>query len=644
MSATTAEKTQSDAGAGHGHGHGHGAIGPLVLAALGVVFGDIGTSPLYALKECVTKPHGVDATPENVLGLLSLFFWSLMMVVTLKYLTFIMRADNEGEGGILALLALVPEGMRPKNRERLGWIAALVLFGAALLYGDGVITPAISVLSAVEGLEVATDKLHDFILPITCGILIALFAVQRRGTAGIGKVFGPVMVLWFGALAVMGGLELGKNPAVLAALNPAHAVGFFAHHGRHGFIILGSVVLCVTGGEALYADMGHFGRRPITIAWYAGVLPALVLNYFGQGALLLAHPDASSSPFFAMVPRGPATYALVVLATAATVIASQALISGAYSLTRQAVQLGFLPRVRVEHTSHETEGQIYVPQINWALCIACVLLVLSFKESSKLAAAYGIAVTGTMGITSVVFYVVARQRWGWSTAKALPLLLLFLAFDLPFFAANLTKFFDGGYVPMLIGVGIFAMMATWSRGRALLREQFASRTVPLSGFFERLASERTARVPGTAVFMTSVAEEAPPVLTHHVRYNKALQETVLLVTVSIERVPYVHDEGRVQATRMENGFFRVLIRSGFMDETNVPALLAVAVKGGNLPIDLADVTYYLGRETLLATSEGKMGAIAETLFSFMSRNASTPTSYFKLPADRVVELGLQLDL
>ncbi len=642
MSDQSAAAAQGEAHGGHGHAGGKAA---LALAALGVVFGDIGTSPLYALKECVTKPHGVDATPENVLGILSLIFWSLMMVVTVKYLTFIMRADNEGEGGILALLALVPEELRPRRSPRLGWISAIVIFGAALLYGDGVITPAISVLSAMEGLEVATTSLKPAVLPLTCVILFVLFAIQKRGTEGIGKIFGPVMIAWFTVLGGLGIYYLVQNPAVLHAVNPVHGVRFFAEHGKHGFAILGSVVLAITGGEALYADMGHFGRGPIRLSWYGLVLPALALNYFGQGANLLSHPEAAGSPFFSLVPRGLATYALVGLAASATVIASQALISGAFSLTRQAVQLGYLPRVHVKHTSSSTEGQIYVPGVNWALALGCVALVLSFKESSRLAAAYGIAVTGTMGITSVVFYVVARRTWGWPVAKALPLLLLFLAFDLPFFGANALKILDGGYVPILIAAALFAMMATWKRGRALLADTFGRSVTPLAEFVAGLArAGGPARVPGTAVFLTSSSTEAPPVLTHHVKHNRALHEHVVLLTVLTERVPRVALTRRVEVTKLEGGFLRVVIRSGFMQDTDVPMLLRHAVDSHGLALDIGEATYYLGRETFLATERGRMGKVAETLFGFMMKNASSVTAYFNLPPEQVVELGVQIDL
>ncbi|TKD00963.1 potassium transporter Kup [Polyangium fumosum] len=632
---------------GHGHGHAHapGALPGLVLAALGVVFGDIGTSPLYAVKECVTAPHGVQASPENVLGLLSLMFWSLSMVVAVKYLTFVLRADNEGEGGTMALLALVPENLRPKNKTRIGWIAALVLFGASLLYGDGVITPAISVLSAVEGLAVGASSLKPAVLPISVVILLGLFWVQKRGTAGIGRVFGPIMILWFLTLGGLGAYYVVKNPAVLAAMNPAYAVTFFLTNKWHAFVILGSVVLCVTGGEALYADMGHFGRKPITYAWYGMVMPSLALNYFGQGALLLQHPEAAANPFFSLVPKGPATYALVALATAAAVIASQAMISGAYSLTRQGVQLGFLPRVQVKHTSSETEGQIYIPEVNWALFAACMVLVLSFRESSKLASAYGLAVTGSMTITSIIFFVVVRERWHWSLAKALPLLLLFLTFDLAFLGANLLKFFDGGYVPFLIASMIFVCMAIWRKGRTLLGQEFKKRTRPLVEVLEELRTGKTAaRVDGAAVFLTSSAEEAPPVLLHHVSRSKALQKVVLLVTVIPERIPRVPPEQRVEASLIADDFYRIIFRSGFMEDTNVPVLLAVAKAKLGLRIEPDETTYYLGRETLLATGNGKMDKVSETVFGFLSRNATGATNFFNLPPERVVELGMQLDL
>ncbi len=652
-----APRPEPDDGHGHGHGHGHASTATLALAALGVVFGDIGTSPLYALKECIQPGHGVSPTPANVLGLLSLMLWSVVLVVSVKYLAFIMRADNEGEGGILALLALLPESPESKLRGRLGVLSALVLFGAALLYGDGMITPAISVLSAVEGLDVATDAFRSAVVPLTVVILLGLFAVQRRGTATIGRVFGPVMVVWFLTLAGLGAAAIAKNPVVLQAVSPLHAIDFFRTNGFHGFVVLGSVVLCITGGEALYADMGHFGRRPIQLAWYVGVLPALVVNYFGQGALLLgAEGDAlaelSKNPFYGLVPRGPAVYPLVLLATAATIIASQALISGAYSLTRQAVQLGFLPRVTVTHTSKETEGQIFIPEINTLLAVGCVVLVLVFQASTNLAAAYGIAVTGTMGITSIAFGVVAHRRWGWSLGRVLPLVGAFLAVDLAFFGSNLLKFFHGGFVPIVVAVGIFFTMAVWKRGRALLAGYFARASTPLDAFLDQVGKgtlptddgeEPLARVPGAAVFLTSNPTGTPPLLLHHARHNKALHRVVVLVTVSTERVPRVRRD-RIAIEALEHGFVRLRVRVGFMETPDVPRALAVAARAFHLPIDPRKVTYYLGRETLLATSQGEMGQRAEQLFAFLSRNSQNATRYFGIPPERVVEIGMQVDL
>ncbi|AKT37264.1 potassium transporter Kup [Chondromyces crocatus] len=627
--------------------HTPGSLSVLSLGALGVVFGDIGTSPLYALKECVNPPHGVSPTEPHVLGVLSLVFWSLILVVTVKYLTFISRADNEGEGGVLALLALVPAELRPMESARLGVVPALVLFGAALLYGDGVITPAISVLSAVEGLEIATPSLQRAVLPLTCAILLGLFSVQKRGTAGIGKVFGPIMVLWFVTLGVLGGVHLVRNPAVLQALDPLHAVRFFRDNGAHGAGILGAVVLVITGGEALYADMGHFGRVPIKLAWYTVALPGLVLNYFGQGANLLLHPEAAANPFYALVPRGAATYALVALATAATIIASQALISGAYSLTHQAVQLGYLPRTRIKHTSSQAEGQIYIAEVNWILAAGCIALVLMFQQSTRLAAAYGIAVTGTMAITSITYGVVARRTWRWPWIKVLPLLAFFLALDLPFFAANLVKIHDGGYVPLLIAAVIFTMMVTWKRGRAYLADSVDRLLAPIGDFLARVrAPGGPVRVSGTAVFLTTRPVDAPPILTHHVERNKSLHESVVLLTVCTERAPRIHIDRRVEVEHLSCGFYRVLIHSGFMEGTRVPVLLRHAQKAGALPegVNLSDVTYYLGRETFLATEKGRMGRFSEGLFGFMVRNASSASAHFHLPSEQVVELGIQLDL
>ena len=630
------------------HGdHAHKAGPGLVLAALGIVFGDIGTSPLYALKECIHSEHGVPPSPENVLGVLSLIVWSLTLVVTIKYLGFVMRADNAGEGGILALLALVPLKLR-HHPHKIGWIGLLVVAGAALLYGDGMITPAISVLSATEGLKDVAPGLEPFIVPLTCVILVGLFAIQSRGTEGIGRAFGPVMALWFVTLGGLGVWHLVRHPAVLHAVDPRHAFFFFVHHKFHGFRVLGSVVLAVTGGEALYADMGHFGRRPIRIAWLALVFPALLLAYFGMGALLLVDPSAASNPFFAMVPRGPATYALVGLATLATIIASQALISGAFSLTHQAVALGFFPRVLVKHTSHTTMGQIYVPSINWLLAAVCILLVLTFQESSKLAAAYGIAVTGTMAITSVVFFVVMRETWHWSLAKALPILVFFLTFDLAFLGANALKFLEGGWVPILIGAVFFTTMVVWKRGRRLLMEFYASKSRPIDEFLAEIAGNRDgkhrleSRTHGTAVFMASAHGGVPPTLLHQCERIRVLHEHVVLLTIQTQQTPF-HGGPRCEVTTLEQGFYRVIGRFGFMEHANVPRLLE-EIRESGIPIDCDEVTYFLGRETILGLPGGKMGAIEESFFGILTRNSRHAGQYFGLPPNQVIEMGIQVDL
>lgn len=625
------------------HDMHHSSRLPLLLGALGVVFGDIGTSPLYAIKECFSpeSTHHVDPTPANILGILSLVFWSLMLVVTVKYLTFILKADNQGAGGILALLALVP----PRKNDGVavaGPLVLLVLFGAALLYGDGVITPAISVLSAVEGLEVATAALKPVVVPLTVIVLLALFFVQSRGTEGIGNVFGPVTLVWFLTIAALGLHWIIQHPSVLVAVNPHYAVSFFLEHRLHGFLLLGAVVLCITGGEALYADMGHFGRGPIRTVWYAVVLPALLLNYFGQGACLLENPAAATNPFYALVPSW-ALYPTVAIATAATIVASQALISGAFSLTQQAVQLGYFPRVTIVHTSKVAEGQIYIPEINRALAVACVWLVLTFKTSGSLAAAYGIAVTGTMGITTIVYFVVVTERWKWPLWKALPPVLLFLAIDLAFFGANAAKFIHGGWFPMAMGALIFTVMTTWKTGRKLLGENFKSGLLPLDAFLADVEQRKPQRVPGTAVFMASNPYGTPPVLLHHFKHNKVLHDQVIFLSVVNERVPEVAAGDRVTVESLGLGFFRVQAHYGFMQTPNVPRVLE-ACKEHGLAVDLHDTSYYLGRETLLTSGRAPMMKWRKTLFSFISRNARPATTYFGLPPGRVVELGMQIDL
>jgi KUP system potassium uptake protein len=621
----------------------------LTLAALGVVFGDIGTSPLYTLRECMRAAGGARATTADVLGILSLIFWSMTMIVSVKYLAFVMRANNRGEGGIFALLAIAPEHLRrrahraPGKRRFLGGVAALVVVGAALLYGDGAITPAISVLSAIEGLAIARPELEHTVVPITCAILIALFSLQRYGTGAVGKLFAPVMVLWFATIGGLGIHQIAERPGVLAALSPLHAVSFFATHGWAGLHVLGSVVLAVTGGEALFADMGHFGPRPIRRAWLFVAKPALVACYFGQGALLLREPHVSN-PFFGMAPSGGATLALVLLSSAATVIASQAMISGAFSLTRQAMQLGFFPRVAVKHTAHHTEGQIYIPEINWFLAIACILLVIGFKRSEHLAAAYGIAVTGTMVITSIVYFVVTRLAWKWSLARALPILLLFLSLDLPFFIANLSKIAAGGWVPLLIGSIMVTAMLIWSHGRTLVVEQYTQRYPDFDAAMGIVRAKLQRRVPGTAAFMSSVATHMPPLLVHFVERIGVLPETVILLTVVTESVPEVHAAERWQVTPLGEGFMRVVVRYGFMEQPNVPVAVAAgcAAVGANVQSD--QITYFLGRQNLLAGKGGRMGRVEETLFSFLQRNAVTADSYFQIPPQQVIEIGIQMDL
>ncbi|WP_437579222.1 potassium transporter Kup [Sorangium sp. So ce887] len=636
-----AERPAASASAEGARGSSPKKTWPLMLAALGVVYGDIGTSPLYAMKECFSpiSPHHVAPTPQNVLGVLSLMFWSLMMVVTVKYVTFITRADNEGAGGILALLALVPSSER--KGEGRGLLVLLVLFGAALLYGDGVITPAISVLSAVEGLEVATSTLKPAVVPITCVVLLAVFLVQKRGTAGVGTIFGPVTLVWFVALTLLGAKEILHSPGVLRAVSPTYAVSFFVENNVHGFLILGAVVLCITGGEALYADMGHFGRRPIKYTWYTIVWPGLLINYFGQGAKLLEDPAAAANPFYALVPSW-ALYPTVAIATAATVVASQALISGAFSLTQQAVQLGYFPRVTVIHTSKDEAGQIYIPEVNSGLLISCLVLVLVFKSSSALAAAYGIAVTGTMGITTVVYYVVTRKTWGWPVWKSLPLAGLFLVIDLAFFAANSAKFFHGGWVPIVMGAATFTVMTTWKTGRKHLAAAIKSVILPLDTFLEDVKRVKPHRVRGTAVFMASSPEGTPPILLHHVKHNQVLHEQVVLLSIQALNVPEVPAERRMTVIPRGEGIYQVTACYGFMQTPNAPSVLEGCKRHG-LHIDLGRTSYYLGRETLLTTGSSKMSRWRKWLFAFISRNARPATAYFGLPPNRVVELGMQVD-
>jgi KUP system potassium uptake protein len=622
--------------------HAKTSLGALTLGALGVVFGDIGTSPLYTLRECLHGIGGSKVDPADVYGLLSLIFWSLTMVVTVKYLTFIMRADNHGEGGIFALLAVVPESLRTKPNRGISTIALVVVIGAALLYGDGAITPAISVLSAIEGLAVAKPSLSPIVVPLTSVILIGLFMVQKRGTGAVGTFFGPIMLVWFLTIGGLGAYQIAQRPGILAALSPYYGVHFFAAHGVSGFLILGSVVLAVTGGEALYADMGHFGARPIRLAWLVLAMPALLLCYFGQGALVLRDAHAIENPFFLMVPSGSATLALVVLSSAATVIASQALISGAFSLTRQAMQLGYFPRVSIRHTAAHTEGQIYIPQINWILAFGCLLLVIGFQKSDALASAYGIAVTGTMMLTSFVYYAVMRHTWKWPLPVALGILVMFLTFDVPFFLANTVKILDGGWVPVAIGIGFIAAMLIWSKGRTLIVEEFLRRCGNIETELPGLVKKLAARIPGTGVFMTSSTSHLPPVLVHLAEREPALHEQVFLLTVLTETVPEVPESERLETRPLGYGFYQVVVRTGFMQESNVPAMTLEAAARLKVTVDPAKTTYYLGRESVVHGEA--MGFFAEGLFGYLQRNAVSADKQFKIPPQLAIEIGIQLNL
>jgi KUP system potassium uptake protein len=639
--APEASATTAPSGAGHAAGHPPARLRTLAIAALGVVYGDIGTSPIYAMREALHGEHGVPPTHDNVLGLLSLIMWALILVISIKYLVFVMRADNAGEGGMIALTALVTPPTPTARRRRLA-LVMLGLFGASLLYGDGMITPAISVLSAVEGLEVATPVFTPYVIPITIAILVALFWVQHRGTARIGSVFGPVMFAWFTVLAALGIAQIVQHPAVLSAVSPHHAVRFFIENRGHGYLVLGSVFLAVTGGEALYADMGHFGIRPIRITWFYFVLPALLLNYFGQGALVLVDPKASAHPFFRLSPHW-ALIPMVVLTTCATVIASQAVISGAFSLTRQAVQLGYLPRLDIQHTSTTQIGQIYIPGLNWVLMIACIGLVVGFRSSSNLAAAYGVAVTTDMVFTSILFAVVARTRWHWSLPGVFALAAAFLSIDLAFWGASLLKIPSGGWFPLVVAGVVFTIMTTWNHGRASLADRIAERTVPFDLFLAQITDHPPARVSGTAVYMVRNPQSVPHALLQNLKHNKILHERILLLAVLTEGESHAAPENRVQIERLAPTIYRIIARHGFAEDPGVPELLE-RLRLDELHVDLADTTFFLGRETLLATDRPGMAIWRERLFTVLSRNARRATVFFRLPPDRVVELGAQIEL
>ncbi|MCX8474199.1 MAG: potassium transporter Kup [Sphingomonas sp.] len=620
--------------------HGHNEpLSTLAIGAIGVVFGDIGTSPLYALKESFVGHHPLAVDSAHIFGVLSLIFWTMMLIVTVKYVFIILRADNKGEGGSLALLALISRKLSIGR-----WSAGITMLGViatALFYGDAIITPAISVLSAVEGLTVVQSGLTPLVLPIAILILIALFAIQSHGTATVGKLFGPVMLVYFAVLALLGIMGIARAPEVLWALNPAYAFAFFTIDPVLAFLALGSVVLAVTGAEALYADMGHFGRKAIAISWLYIAFPCLMLNYLGQSALLLTDPGAAENPFFLMAPDW-ARLPLVILATMATVIASQAVISGAYSVSQQAVQLGFLPRLRILHTSAKAAGQIYVPIVNWALLIFVILLVLGFRSSSNLAAAYGIAVTGTMFITACMLGVLAFAVWKWPPVLAALVTGTFLLIDGLYFASNVTKVPDGGWFPLLVAAVTFTVLTTWATGRRLVRERLDESAMPIE-LFVRSAGAAAQRVPGTAVFLASSAEGIPPSLLHNLKHNRVLHERVVLLTIAIEQVPHVHPGERTKVAKLGGGFYRILLHYGFMDEIDVPAALA-EISDAGAPFKLMDTSYFLARQTLIASSKPGMAIWREKLFALMVRNAESAMEFFKLPTNRVVELGSQVEI
>jgi KUP system potassium uptake protein len=629
-----ADTTESRKSSGH--------LAALSLAALGVVFGDIGTSPLYALRETFHPDHGILVEPENVLGVLSLVFWSLVLVVSVKYVAFVLRADNRGEGGILALTALVTPMAEGKGRRRS--LILFGLFGAALLYGDGMITPAISVLSAVEGLSVATPVFNPYVVPLTVLVLVALFAVQHRGTAGVGTLFGPVTLLWFLTLAVTGVAQIVREPSVLAALSPTHAAGFFAENGLDGFLALGSVVLAITGAEALYADIGHFGTRPIRLVWYGLVLPSLVLNYLGQGALLIRDPAAAANPVFMMVPAW-GVLPLVLLATAATVIASQAVISGSYSLAMQSVQLGYSPRLTIEHTSESEKGQIYIPEVNWVLMVACIGLVLGFGTSTALAGAYGVAVTTTMVVTTGLFFVLARERWGWPLPLALGVTAIFLVVDLSFWVTNMVKVPDGGWFPLLAAGVILLLMTTWKSGRTLLAQRMKARELRLGEFLEVIKAHPPTRVSGTAVFMFGDPEGTPRALLHNLKHNRVLHEQVVFLALRTEDVPHVPPQERLSFTSRGDGFYSVVFRYGFMEDMDFLADLAKLNGRDGLHLLPLATTFFLGRESLVPGPDGAgLPRWRRRLFAFMSHNARSPTTFFRLPPNQVVEIGARIEL
>jgi len=634
--------SQGNTSHGHGHGHGNAGLAGLVVGAIGVVFGDIGTSPLYTIKQAFGPHYGLLPNHDTVLGLLSLVFWALMIVVTIKYVTIIMRADNEGEGGIMALMTLAQRTLKPGSRS-MYVVGILGIFGASLFFGDGVITPAISVLSAVEGLEVVAPTLHDWVVPIVVLVLLGVFMAQRFGTEKVGKVFGPVMLLWFLVLAVIGVLNILHAPEVLKAVNPWWALQFFGAYHFHGIFILGAVVLAVTGGEALYTDMGHFGARPIRLGWYYFVLPALMLNYLGQGALVLEDPLAIRNPFYYGVPDW-ARWPVIVLATAATVIASQAVITGAYSISRQAMQLGYIPRMAIKHTSRETIGQIYIPGINWMLAVLVIGLVLTFRTSTALATAYGISVSATMLIDTLLLALVARALWPKARKWVLPLCLLFLVGDIGFLVANGAKILDGGWFPVILGIVLFTLLRTWRRGRELLYQEIRKDGIQLDTFLPGLMLAPPVRVPGTAIFLVAHKGMVPQAMLHNLKHNKVLHERNVFLTVETLGVPYAPKPERMRIEEIGDAFFRVVLRFGFMETPDVPLALMRSCDRGGIHFDPMDTTYFASRETVVASRKRGMPIWRDKLFAVMHRNAAPATGFFRIPGNRLVELGAQVEI
>jgi KUP system potassium uptake protein len=621
------------------HGHHQGGLMKLAVGAIGVVFGDIGTSPLYAMRDTFAGHHKLPLDELHVYGIVSLMFWSMMVIVTLKYVTVIMRADNKGEGGSLALLALINQNVSGRK-----WSAGIVLLGVfatALFYGDSMITPAVSVMGAIEGLAVYQPRLGVLVVPLVVGILIGLFFIQSRGTARVATLFGPIMLLYFGVISVLGIISIIAMPEVIYALSPHHAATMFIEDPFRGFLAMGSAVLAVTGAEALYADMGHFGRPPIRLSWLTFVLPALVFNYLGQASLLLRQPEAIQSPFYLLAPEW-FQWPLLIIASMAAVIASQAVISGAFSVTQQAIQLGFMPRMTIKHTSETAAGQIYIPVINWGLMIAVILLVLVFRHSSNLTAAYGIAVTGAMLIDTFLLTVVLFHLWKWSRWLAIPVLAVFFMLDGAYLSANITKIPDGGWVPLMMGLAIFTLLTTWSRGRALMRQNMAEGTIPME-VFAKSAHSSAARVPGTAVFMTAASAGVPSALLHNIKHNKVLHERVVILTVAIQDVPYVEAEERYTVKDLGKGFYRMTLRYGFLEETDIPAALKQVTMCGE-PFEMMKTSFFLSRQTLITSAKPGMAIWREKLFAWMLRNAASAMEFFRLPTNRVVELGSQVEI